>query len=31
LTCLACGAEMGEEDEQCAACGWTYYGGEPDE
>ena len=24
LACLACGAAMAEEDERCAACGWTY-------
>ena len=22
--CLSCGAPMGEDDERCAACGWTY-------
>jgi hypothetical protein len=31
MKCLACGAAMGEDDEQCSACGWSYYGGEPDE
>lgn len=29
--CLACGAAMGEADDECKACGWSFYGGEPDE
>ena len=23
-TCLACGARMTEDDDQCRACGWSY-------
>lgn len=31
VTCLACGEPMGDDDETCPACGWSYAGGEDDE
>jgi hypothetical protein len=26
VACLSCGAPMGEEEEKCKQCGWTYEG-----
>ena len=28
LRCLSCGAEMGEDEDTCPACGWTYATGD---